>query len=44
MSNLEIRLTGQGYSEADALAMKAQIQAYATTNHLSGIVSIIEPL
>lgn len=41
---IEVNLIGDGYTEEAALAMKAEMEAYALSKGLKGAILIIHPL
>lgn len=44
MNRLEVNLLGDGYTEEEALAMKAEMVAYAASKNLKGSILIIQPI
>lgn len=44
MNRIEVNLIGDGYTEAEALTMKAEMVAYASSKSLKGSIIIIQPL
>lgn len=44
MERLEVNLIGDGYTEEQALSMKAEMEAYAVSKNLKGAILIIHPL